>query len=169
MEIKKSTILLSQPYQGDPDFDWTVILLCNHDNNGSFGFVLNDYANMQMKDIVEGFENTHYPLFFGGPVDNDALFYIHKIKDLRESIEVCKGVYVHGDFDELKARIKLGEVKNEDIRFFLGYSGWDKDQLKGEINRNSWFLNNSHSTQIMNMKVDTLWRDVLKEMGGEFK
>lgn len=169
MILKKSTILLSQPYLGDPNFDWTTILLCEYNDDGTYGFILNDKSNLLLEDVVEGFENTGFPIFYGGPVDQDALFFIHKMKDLPGALEVCKGVYVHGDFDELKSRVALGQMKSEDIRFFLGYSGWDKDQLGEEIERKSWFINNTHSKKVMNMEVDSLWRTILKEMGGKHK
>jgi len=169
LKINKGTILVSQPYLGDPNFDWTTILLADHNNDGTYGFVLNDKSNLLVKDVVEGFEGTDFELFIGGPVDQDALFFIHKIKDLRGAIKVCEDVYVHGDFEELKARVQLNEVENNDIRFFLGYSGWDKGQLEAEIERKSWFLNNTHSEKVMDMDVNSIWRNILKEMGGDFK
>lgn len=169
MKIDKGTILISQPYLGDPNFDWTTLLLCDHNDEGSYGFVLNDKSNLLIKDVVAGFEDTDYELFIGGPVEQDALFYIHKIKGLRGAVEICEGIYVHGDFDELKARIALGEVKKEDVRFFLGYSGWSGGQLQEELIRKSWFINNTHSRIVLDMDVNTLWRDILKLMGGKYK
>ena len=169
MRINKGTVLISQPYQGDPSFDWTTILLCDHNDEGTYGFILNDKSNLLLKDVIEGFENTNFELFYGGPVDRDALFFIHTIEDLRNSIEISKGVFAHGDFEELKARIALGEVKEKDIRFFLGYSGWDKDQLSDEIERKSWFVNNLVPLNLLDIDINSIWRDLLKEMGGKYK
>lgn len=169
MEIQKGTILISQPYLGDPNFDWTTILLCDDNEEGTYGYVLNDKSNLMMKDVMEGFQDTNFPLFIGGPVDRDALFYVHKVKELRDAVEICDGIYTHGDFEELRARIDLGEIKEQDIRFFLGYSGWSAGQLEEELERKSWFLNNTHSTKVMDMDVETLWRSILREMGGKYK
>ena len=168
-ELKKGAILLSQPYLGDPNFDWSTILLCDYNDEGSYGFIINDKSDLLMSDVIEGFEKTDFPLYYGGPVDRDALFYIHRIKDLRESIEIVPGMYAHGNFDELKARIALGEVKKEDIRFILGYSGWTAGQLEEEIERKSWFVNNTHAEKLLEMEVDTVWRSILREMGGKYK
>lgn len=169
MKLKKGSILISEPYSKDPNFDWTVIQLCDHTEEGTYGFVLNDKSDLMMRDVLEDFHATDFPIYYGGPVEMDSLFYIHKIKDLRESSEVCEGIFVHGDFNELKARIALGEVGNDDVRFFLGYSGWDNGQLEGEIKNRSWFVNNSHINKVIDMEVDNLWRNILKEMGGKYK
>lgn len=168
-EINKSTILISQPYLGDPEFDWSTILLCDHNTEGSYGFVLNDQSNLLLKDVVEGFENTNYPLFYGGPVDRDVLFYIHTINDLKDAIKICDGIYVHGNYDELKVRITQGNIKKNEIRFFLGYSGWSGGQLLSEVNRKSWFINNTHASKVLEISPDKIWRTILREMGGKFK
>ena len=65
--------------------------------------------------------------------------------------------------------IGSGIVTSADIRFFLGYSGWTPGQLQEEIDKNVWIVNNNAVNKLFNLEADTLWRSILRQMGGKYK
>ena len=71
-------ILVSEPHLPDSNFDRTVILLCKHDEAGSFGFVLNRKSNVTLNELIKDAEGLEQPVFVGGPVEQNTLhFMIH--------------------------------------------------------------------------------------------
>lgn len=153
----------------DPYFKRTVILLCEHNEEGSFGFVLNRYVDLDINDIIEGLPAMDTRISVGGPVRNENLFYLHKLGDqLEGSREILDGIYIGGHFDVLRDKIANGIVDMADVRFFLGYSGWSENQLEGELASNAWLVVPGEGTDIMNTGNDNLWSEVLRNKGDQF-
>ena len=74
-----------------------------------------------------------------------------------------------GDFTTIIDLINTEQVTSKDIRFFLGYSGWDEDQLETELNSNSWVVvKNSYKTQIISKEDNTFWKEKMLELGGKY-
>lgn len=162
-------ILLSEPLLLDPNFSRTVIVLTEHNDTGSVGFVLNKPVNLILKDVIEEFPEFDATLYVGGPVDNDRLYYIHTLGDkLTDSKEFMPGLYWGGDFDELKALIDTNQIGPNDIRFFSGYSGWAKGQLEGEIKEKSWIVASANADQIMNPDASELWKNLMSSLGKKY-
>lgn len=163
-----SMLLLSSPFLDDLHFKRTVILLTEHTEKGSMGFILNRPTDLTIHDAIEDFPDFNATLFFGGPVQPEIMQYIHRIPDLEESIELKSGIYWGGNFDKLKFMIDTGQVQNQDIRFFIGYSGWGPLQLQQEIIKKSWILSKSTKKFVFTKNYKQLWRQVLKSMGGYY-
>jgi putative transcriptional regulator len=169
-KVKSGSILISEPFLGDPNFERTVVLLCKHDEEGSFGLVLNRRSNIRLSAVLElGQFNFDAELNIGGPMQHNTLHYIHQLPVLEEAIPLGGAVFWGGDFEQLKELMVNGKVDPDDIRFFLGYSGWSANQLEEEIKNNVWIVNNSATDQLFNLNADSLWRDILKQMGGKYK
>lgn len=133
-------LLIAEPYLGDPNFERSVILLCEDNEKGSFGLVLNQRSNLMLKDAIDDCY-ADIPLYVGGPVEHNTLHYVHRLGNLiPEAVDLGKGLFWSGDFETLKTMINIGKVEEKDIRFFLGYSGWGEGQLDTEMNRNSWIV-----------------------------
>ncbi len=164
-------LLISEPFMGDQNFNRSVVLICEHDNEvGTFGLVLNKELNLTLTDAVPNLHNFDTPLFFGGPVQQDTLHFVHKRKDLFEDCgTIMEGIYWSGDFELLKEMISTGEIREDEIRFFLGYSGWDVGQLEQEIKDDSWIITDSSIPIVFEMNPDLLWKYVLEDLGGNFK
>jgi len=114
--------------------------------------------------------NSKFTIYEGGPVDQDNLYFIHRVPDLiPQSIEVGKGIYWGGNFISLKALLNNNELQTSDIRFFLGYSGWNRQQLLDEIKMDSWFVTKNNFENILSIDNSTLWREELLQRGGEYK
>lgn len=167
--ITKGSILIAEPYLGDPNFERSVVLICEHSHEGSFGLVLNQSTNLTLSDVLEDVY-ADMPLYVGGPVQQNTLHYIHRRPDLIDnSIRVLDGLYWSGDFEQVKQAVNLGTLKEEDIRFFIGYSGWSSGQLDGELAEKSWYVTQTDAGFLFDTPADQFWRGILKRMGGEFK
>jgi putative transcriptional regulator len=168
---QNGSILISEPYLGDPNFERSVILLCSHEEDeGSFGLVLNRASNLQLSDVLDVFDaDFDMVLGIGGPVQYNTLHYIHRLPDLPQAVKLSDDLYWGGDFETLRTMIDAGLVHKEDIKFFLGYSGWTPGQLQEEIDKNVWIVNNNAANKLFTLDTETLWRSILREMGGKFK
>lgn len=169
-EISKGKLLIAEPFLGDPNFERAVVLLCEHNEQGSFGLVLNQLSNLGLSDALEGVYNADMQLFVGGPVEYNTLHFIHRLGDLiPESVSLGHGIYWSGDFETVKSLINIGQIEEQNIRFFLGYSGWGAGQLQSELQKNSWIVRDANAELIFDSSVEQFWRKVLREMGGEYK
>ena len=151
MILEKGKILIAEPsIIGDASFNRSIILLVEHGNNGSIGFILNKPMSLNISDLIPEIE-SNLKIYNGGPVQQDNLYFIHKISDLiPESIMISEGLYWSGNFEYVLKLIKKGKINKNDIRFFLGYSGWDFNQLNDELDNNSWILSeNSYNKNII--------------------
>jgi len=171
IEPRKGDLLISEPFLTDPNFSRTVILLCEHNEEGSFGFVLNKPAKIKLNELIEGVGDRDDYIYIGGPVQQNTLQFIHKNDRLIEGgSEVQDGIFWGGDFEQMLAMMDSKLIIPDDIKFFIGYSGWAAGQLKSELEVNSWIISrNVKIEQIFNTDVETLWKEVLNTMGGKFK
>lgn len=171
IEPTKGDLLISEPYLPDPNFERTVILICEHDENGSIGFVLNRAANVKLGDVMEDVGDFDADLLIGGPVQQDTLHFIHRSDDLIDkSNELVNSVYWGGNYDEVLSLINTKSLSAGDIRFFMGYSGWSPGQLMDEMKVKSWIVfKNVTSEMIFDWDNQDLWKACLKSMGGKYK
>ena len=170
MILEKGKILIAEPsIIGDISFNRSIILLVEHGNNGSIGFILNKPMNLNISDLIPEIESD-FKIYNGGPVQQDNLYFIHKISDLiPECIMISEGLYWSGNFEYVLKLIKKGEINKNDIRFFLGYSGWDSNQLNNELNNNTWILaENSHNKNIITAVDEVFWKNKMLDLGGEY-
>ncbi|GAA5027443.1 UPF0301 protein [Marivirga lumbricoides] len=167
----KGDLLLSEPLLPDHNFDRTVILLCEHNEEGSFGFVLNKLSILKVDEVLEEINSFDTNLYVGGPVQQNTLHFIHNIPVLRESgQQIANNLYWGGDFDQLLWLVQHGEIDKDKIRFFVGYSGWSEEQLQQEIDQNTWIVARGvHPSYIFNTAPEKLWKNILEKMGGRFK
>ena len=169
-KIDKGNILISQPFLGDPNFERSVVLLCEHNETGTFGFVLNQLTELSIKQVWEGHAFSDIPVYIGGPVEQNTLHFIHRLNGIIEDgVEISKGLFWGGDYEQVKSLINLGNIQPNDIRFFLGYSGWSPNQLEREMEDKAWIISQTNSSFIFDTPSDQFWRSILKNMGGKHK
>jgi len=169
-KIRSGTILISEPYMGDPNFERTVVLVCRHDEEGSFGLVLNRKSNLKLSDVLDVYQQDgDMELSIGGPMEYNTLHYIHQLDKLQEAIPLSQSVFWGGDYEQLKEFLSSGLISPDEIRFFLGYSGWSPGQLQEEIENKIWIVNNTATDLLFDLNQDSLWREILKQMGGKYK
>ncbi len=164
--IENGTVLLAEPFMLDPNFRRSAVLLCEHNEEGSVGFIMNKPLKMRIDELIEDFPEFDSEVFFGGPVQTDTIHYVHNVGDLLdESRHVVDGVYWGGDFSKLKFLISSKLILPENIRFFVGYSGWSEGQLADEMNLGSWVSANMDANYLFKSIPSRLWEQVMYNKG----
>lgn len=167
--IETGTILLSEPFMMDPNFKRAAVLLVDHTKDGSIGFVLNQESDVRVNELIKDFPEFDAPVYIGGPVGRDTVHYLHRRGDLlEESDSVIKGIWWGGDFERLKFLIRQELISPGDIRFFVGYSGWSKDQLEEEMAHGTWVTAAMDPNYLFKSSSDTLWSQVMDHKGNAF-
>ena len=167
---KKGRLLIAEPsILNDSSFNRSIVLLTEHTKNNSIGFILNRPLSFTLNDLVPEIACT-FPVYQGGPVEQDNLYFVHKVPELiPESIEVANGIFWGGNFDVLKNLLDTKGIATSDIRFFLGYSGWERNQLEDELRTDSWFISENNYSNIFAVDNETIWKNKLLEKGGKYK
>ncbi len=169
LKPKKGHLLIAEPFMDDPYFKRSVVLLTGYSDDGAFGFILNKPLDITVNDVLKDFPEFEAPIFMGGPVQPDNLFYIHTQGEfIEESIKISDKLYWSGNFNQLKQMIENQEIFPNEIMFFIGYSGWDFDQLENEIKEESWIISNAESKSIKDLNESDLWKKTLQQMGSKF-
>lgn len=167
---KKGDLLIAEPaIIGDVSFNRSIVLLADHTEDGSIGFILNKPLEYSINDLIPEIEAS-FKVYNGGPVEQDNLYFIHKIPDLVPgSIEISNGIYWGGDFAAIAGLLKNNELKEDQIRFFLGYSGWEHEQLEQELELNSWVVTpNEYKNSIIGKSYFDFWKEKMIEFGGDY-
>ena len=170
LKPKKGKLLIAEPsLTGDVSFNRSVVLLAEHNEEGSVGFILNKPLNYSMNELVEEIE-VPFPVYNGGPVEQDNLYFIHKVPDLiPNSVEISHGIYWGGDFERTVMLVNSGQISQNEIRFFLGYSGWASLQLDQELDSKSWIVViNKYESDIIQKPAQTFWKEKMMELGGQY-
>jgi putative transcriptional regulator len=165
----KGSVLLSEPFLQDPHFERSVILMCEHSEAESFGFVLNHPSVVELHDLID-IAPMSIPVLIGGPVANNSLFYLHTFADIESSEEILPGLFFGGDLTAIFEYLSQDESNKEKIKFFIGYSGWSKGQLTQEINERAWIcVNNIPLKTILTSPASKLWQKCMSMQGAQFQ
>ena len=164
-------ILISEPFLCDHIFGRSVILLVDHTKEGTMGLVLNKPLPLFLNDILLDFNyQENIPIYKGGPLSTDTLFYLHTLEGITDSLPISNGLYLNGDFNAIKEYILQGNPIKGKIRFFLGYSGWEYEQLHRELEENTWLVSTESKDTIMNENAGTeLWKNSLGRLGSKYE
>jgi len=167
---KKGQLLIAEPsITGDVSFNRSVILLAEHNKEGSIGFILNKPLSYEISDLIKEI-TISFKVFNGGPVEQDNLYFIHRVPELiKDSIEISDGIYWGGNFEKTIELINAKIITESDIRFFLGYSGWGSLQLDQELSSKSWIVvKNEYQSSIIHKSANAFWQEEILELGGEY-
>lgn len=164
----KGKILISAPALSDV-FKKSVICLCEHDKNGSIGFIFSSPTKYKINEILEDFPEFDSYIMLGGPVQPELINVIHRAPLLIDGgYEISKGIFWGGNFESIKEAIYEGKLSPVDVRFFLGYSGWSPNQLNEEIERDSWLVSNLNEQDLFETDRNLLWDKSIRALGQEF-
>ena len=167
---KQGRVLISEPFLNDTYFRRSVVLLTEHTQEGSVGFVLNKPVDLSVNDVLSDFPEIETEISIGGPVNTNTVHYIHTLGTaIPNSVQVVGNLYWGGDFDAVKEMITSGRIKGHQIRFFLGYAGWSPNQLDNELSENAWLVSEMNAEQIMKGPDNNLWKNILKKSGDKYK
>ena len=153
MHLTAGKILMSSSVMDDDHFKDSVLLISGHNKNGITGFVINKRAERPLNALQEFSNSPAFPLYDGGPVDTEHLFFIHRRADLiASSSPIMDDLFIGGDFDRAVQLINKGMITEADIKIFIGYCGWDDGELEAEIEEGSWVLTDRHYDDVFNGK-----------------
>jgi putative transcriptional regulator len=162
-------LLIAEPFLKDPNFMRTVVFICDHQEEGSFGFVINRNFDHTLDELMNDLE-LKIPVYYGGPVQMDTIHFLHQYPEkILGSYEVLNGIYWGGDFETAINLLKNGEIDASKIRFFIGYSGWGEGQLDDELKEKSWLTAPATRRLVFHKKTDEIWKEALKELGGDYE
>ncbi len=163
-------LLIADPFLKDPNFLRTVVFLCEHREEGSFGFVLNRQYQNTLDELIPELEGRKFPVFYGGPVQVDTIHFLHQYPDaIPGGQEVFKGVYWGGDFEAVVRLILNDEIEPNKIRFYVGYSGWSDGQLQEEMTEKTWLTVKATRKLVFHENYEEIWKDSLKHLGGDYE
>jgi putative transcriptional regulator len=170
IEPGSGILLIADPFLKDPNFLRTVVLLCEHNEEGSFGFVINRPYGSTLEQLVPEMDGFSLPVFYGGPVQMDTIHFVHQYPDeIPGGQEITDGVYWGGDFNRAMELVKSGRADSLKIRFFIGYSGWGEGQLEEEMKEKSWLTASATKRLIFTDNINNTWKDALKHLGGDYE
>lgn len=170
-DIEAGKILIAQPYMQDGHFKRSVIGLTEHNDEGTLGFILNKQVNIQLPELIPDVSSEEkFKIYFGGPVATDTIHYLHNVGELlEESVKIHPGIYWGGNFEKLIFLINSGLIQKDNIRFYIGYSGWSAGQLFDEMHTGTWIISNWFANYIFQTKPDNLWEQALKHKGNTYE
>jgi len=164
IEPKQGLVLVSEPFAPDSIFSRSVVLLAEHNEKGTVGFILNKPLNKKLSQLSEEFGNFDIKVSLGGPVGNKNIYYLHTYGEkIPGSIKIIKDLYWGGDFKILQVLIESGSIDEKKIRFFIGYSGWSEKQLDDEIKKDFWLVSDIDIETIMNYDKE-IWNKVVSKL-----
>ena len=121
---KQGIILISEPSLKDFYFKQSVVLLVEHNEEGTFGVIVNKPIEVRLDEVIKGFPGLENTVYLGGPVKTDSIFFIHTIPGIENSLRIMDGLFWGGDIEVVRDLMVSGKLSDDQIRFFLGYSGW---------------------------------------------
>ena len=170
LKLNKGKLLVAEPsILNDSSFNRSVILLTEHNDKGSVGFIINKPSKYTIIDLIPEIKSNHR-IYNGGPVSEDNLYFIHRIPNLiPNSIAIDDDIYWAGDFEKVQSLLESNTISENDIRFFLGYTGWSNKQLTDEIKETSWIVKKNDYKNILTVVANSFWRNELIKAGGEYQ
>ena len=172
-------LLVAGPFLEESYFNQGVVSLVSYSQeDGAMGMVLNNLTGYRMPDILPGQvdrtpETESIPVFLGGPVSDDRLFYIHNLGPdiISDCDEYFPGLYAGGSFRDVLNYVNSGYPVDGRIRFFIGYSGWSAGQLEEELLNEVWAVADMHgdTSEVLRGADDPYWHSVVRTMGESYR
>ncbi len=168
--LQSGVLLIAQPFLTDSVFTRSVILLCEHSDEGSLGFILNKPTDLSVSDLLPDMYAPELSVVQGGPVQLDTLHVLHRIPDLLGGTPVSEGIFWGGSFQVLQELIESNSFKDAgDVRLILGYSGWSPGQLEGELKEGSWLVSKPYPQLLFDVNHDKLWEKAIYDLGSDYR
>ena len=170
LKPSKGKLLVAEPsILNDSSFKRSIVLLTEHSQDGSVGFIFNKPTTYILSDFIPEIDSS-LKVYYGGPVSEDNLYFVHRIPELiPNSIEIVDGIFWGGNFEAVLELLKDGTLSQNDIRFFLGYSGWSNNQLDDELSTYSWIVIENKFKNLFHINHNNFWKDEMNKFGGVYK
>ncbi len=168
--IEKGTLLIATPEIDSGIFFRAVVIVCEHNPNGTFGLIINKSLEVELPEEIINISQLSNPrvgIRAGGPVQTNQMMLVHSEADSNQQmLELCNSVFLGGDLQFLQEVITDND--GPEVLLCFGYSGWGAGQLEREFLDGSWLLQPGSAENIFRHSPDGLWRDLLRDMGGKY-
>lgn len=168
IQPEPGVLLVAAPMLADPNFHRSVVLICEHTPDGSFGLIINRLLEATPADVINGMATYDGALLLGGPVQTDTLHFLHTFHDVEGASPVLDGVSWGGSFEDIQEIVQATDSGPHELRFFLGYAGWGAGQLDAEIAEGGWIMTQAVAGDVFSLDPERVWRQVLRRMGGDY-
>ena len=168
IEPSAGKLLIAEPFMPDPEFRRAVVLICNHDENGTFGLSINNSIDQTLDEFLPAMTKTKWPVYIGGPADTDTLFVIHSSPDAIGGDFVCEGIYLGADFQLLKMALENNLLSKNQVKFFIGCSGWSAGQLENELKEEAWLVAPADNQIVLSNNKNEIYKKSLERLGKSF-
>lgn len=161
-------ILIAEPFLSDPNFARAVVLLCEHGEDGTVGFIVNRSTELMLDDLLPDLYASGLNIYQGGPVQMDTLHMMHTTPVELGGNEIFPGVYWGGSYEALQDMIAAGTYDPAQLRLFVGYSGWSPGQLEKEVEEGSWIITDLTPRLLFDTSPENVWKEAIRSLGDEY-
>ena len=163
-------LLVSMPQLNDPNFKQTVVLLCEHGEEGAFGLVLNRQTDTPASSVVRLTppvkEDNGLQLWIGGPVEPERGWILMGDPQAdAEAVQVCDGLYLSTSTDLLR-QLLVNRPQGR-TRLLTGYAGWGAGQLDAELSASAWLIADVQLDLIFETQATQMWETAIRRLGAE--
>ena len=149
MKLKQGLFIHSTPMLNDTIFEQSVILITEYNEKGVLGFIINKSFGRMLNELEEFKHSLPFPIYTGGPVDQEHLYFVHQRPDLiSEGKLIAEGMYLGGNFQQAVEAINNRTLTTADVKIFIGYCGWDGTELEAEIEEGSWTVEEGMNEEV---------------------
>ena len=167
MNIHAGTILISTALLNDTNFEKVVIVITEHNEKGTIGYIINQQFGRRFNELEEFKHSLPIPLYIGGPSQMENIYFMHRKPSFIEGGELIgSNVYMNGDFKTAVQLVNSGTLAVNDIKLFIGYCGWDVQQLEEEIAEGSWLITTASADLVFSVGINTIWNELFANHPG---
>lgn len=161
MNIHTGNVIISTALLNDTNFEKVVIVIAEHNEKGTIGYISNQQFDRRFNELEEFKHALPIPLYIGGPSQMDKIYFMHRKPAFIEGGELIdSNVYMNGDFKTAVQLVNNGTLAINDIKLYIGYCGWDVQQLEEEIAEGSWLITTASADLVFSDNIDTMWDDL---------
>ncbi len=169
LQVDAGMLLASWPSMLDPNFMHSVVLICEHNEEGAFGLVVNRPGDLVLGDLASGHAalvDSSFPVNLGGPVDGETMQFVHSVPDaIPGGYALTDELWLGGDVQALGAYLEsAGEAARQTVKIFLGYAGWGAAQLEAELSEGSWIPAPATCATLFGAAGEEGWRQVVRSI-----
>lgn len=170
--VAPGLLLAAWPDLLDPNFMHGVVVMCQHSEEGAYGLVVNRDTNLTVSDLLPEHPllgGSDFPVHLGGPVDHSSMQFLHRVPSvIGGGVELTGTLWLGGELDQMADYVCTSpEEARENVRVFLGYSGWGAGQLELELQSGSWLPAPTDLDAVFGPPGEGLWRRVVREASPE--
>lgn len=168
-------LLVAEPFLKESYFNHGVVSLIDYiPSEGATGVVMNNNTDYKLGELLDGVDpELDIPVFCGGPVGQDRLFFIHTLGPdiIPQARQYAPGLYVGGDFDTIINYVNAGYPTEGVVRFFIGYCNWVEGQLERELREETWAMAPapSSASDLLQDVADPYWHRTVRSMGSRYR